>query len=457
MLKTYLIKKNIMKTKLLILLFFPLVSFTQSYEALFLGNSYTFYNDLPQMVKEIATSMGDTLLVDSNTPGGATLSVHAQANSQSLQKIAEKNWDFVVIQAQSQEPSFHPAQVESQTYPYAEQLVNAIESNYSCTEPLFFMTWGRKNGDQMNAQNYPPIATYSGMQQRLRESYLEMGYTHNASVAPVGMAWKKSINDNTDFELYTPDESHPNLAGSYLSACVIYTSMFQESCVNSDYVPNGLDEDDAAVLQGIASSVVLDSTQVWNLFDVQNIDVQNVSGNDYSFSLQASNYSSILWEFNGSTSTNATVNFNFSETDTVFLTAYSNGEDCFKIEEYHIVNIDNTTSYNCVNEACIDPLNGAGSFSTLEDCQQQCGATSVIENELISSVFPNPAIDYINIKTNNKAKISLHDLMGKLVYQSDIDNFKTIDTKDLSQGTYVLSLTNNKQVFKRKVIINGSK
>jgi hypothetical protein len=410
------------------------------------------------MVKEIASSMGDTLWVDSSTPGGATLSVHAQANSQSLQKINEKEWDFVVIQAQSQEPSVHPLQVQQQTYPYAEQLVDSIESNYSCTEPLFFMTWGRKNGDQMNAQNYPPIATYLGMQQRLRESYLEMGYSLNASVAPVGMAWKKSINDNPDFELYTPDESHPSLAGSYLSACVIYTSMYKESCVNSDYVPNGLDEDDTAILRDIASSVVLDSTQVWNLFDIQNVDIQNVSGNEYSFTLQASNYSSLLWEFNGSTSTNTTANFNFSESDTVFLTAYSNGEDCFKMEEYYIVNIDNSTSYNCVNEACVDPLDGTGSFSSLEDCQQECSnTTSIIEGVLVLSVFPNPASDYINVKTNHKAKIYIHDLMGKLVYQSDIYNQKTIDTRDLNQGTYILSLTNNKQVFKRKVIINGSK
>ena len=83
----------------------------------------------------------------------------------------------MVLQAQSQEPSFSPGQVTNDTYPYAEILVDSIEQIFSCTEPLFFMTWGRKYGDQQNCQFYPPICTYAGMQQRLRESYVKWQIT----------------------------------------------------------------------------------------------------------------------------------------------------------------------------------------------------------------------------------------------------------------------------------------
>ena len=64
-----------------------------------------------------------------------------------------------------------------------EILVDSIELIFSCTEPLFFMTWGRKYGDQQNCQFYPPICTLCGYKQRLRESYLEMSFDNNFGCA----------------------------------------------------------------------------------------------------------------------------------------------------------------------------------------------------------------------------------------------------------------------------------
>ena len=103
--------------------------------------------------------------------------MHIAQMHKHLTKINQQQWDYVVLQAQSQELSFSPFQVASDSYPYAEILVDSIFANSSCTEPLFFMTWGRKYGDQSNCQFYPPVCTYLGMQQRLRESYLDMTFT----------------------------------------------------------------------------------------------------------------------------------------------------------------------------------------------------------------------------------------------------------------------------------------
>jgi hypothetical protein len=107
---------------------------------------------------------------------------HAEANSSTMQKIRQQDWDFVILQAQSNEPSFPPYQAANEVYPYAQALVDSISANDSCTEPVFYMTWGRKYGDtSVNGQQYPIISTYLGMQQRLRESYLEMGMNHDAT------------------------------------------------------------------------------------------------------------------------------------------------------------------------------------------------------------------------------------------------------------------------------------
>ena len=314
-----------MKKGILICAFLPLLIIAQQKkEVLFIGNSYTFVNDLPNLVKQIALSFGDTLIHDSSTPGGANFNGHS-SSAQTLAKINQQQWDYVVLQAQSQEPSFSPAQVANNTYPYAEILVDSIYANSSCTEPLFFMTWGRKYGDQQNCQAYPPICTYLGMQQRLRESYLEMAFNDSASCAPVGMAWKASIAIDSTINLYSSDNSHPSIYGSYLAACTFYSSIFKKSAVGSTYWPNAIDSASAYILQQIGSSTVLDSLGVWNVF---NADFGFQQYNDsISFTNLSSNYESVLWDFgDGITSTdeNPTHKYTLNGSYTVILTAITN-------------------------------------------------------------------------------------------------------------------------------------
>ena len=287
-----------MKKLLFVLFFLPITGFTQNYDVLFIGNSYTSYNNLPDMIQKIASGFGDTINYDQSLIGGATLNIHS-TNSQTLNKISQQEWDYVVLQAQSQEPSFPPSQVANDVYPYAQILIDSIESNSICTEPIFFMTWGRKYGDQQNCQFYPPICTYAGMQERLRESYLDMAYFHKAACAPVGIAWQESIAQDSLLDLYVSDGSHPSLYGSYLAACTFYAVLFKKSPSGSTYIPNGIDSLAALGLQQIASSIVLDSLSVWNIF---NADFTNlVFGDTVSFYNISSNYDSVIWDFGDGT------------------------------------------------------------------------------------------------------------------------------------------------------------
>ena len=262
-------------------------------KALFLGNSYTAYNSLPNLVEGIANSLGDSLVHDRNTPGGQTMASHA-SNMTSLAKISSQEWDYVVLQSQSQEPSFSPSQVANDVYPYAARLTDSIRSNTSCGTPLFFMTWGRKNGDALNCVNYPTICTYEGMQQRLRESYMEMASTNIGRVSPVGMAWKRVREEHPEIELYNPDESHPSYAGSYLAASVFYCSIFQKSCETSDFT-GSLDSITARMLRSIASETVLDSLGLWGFLEADVI--QDSTSLNYAYlSASYTNADSISWD-----------------------------------------------------------------------------------------------------------------------------------------------------------------
>jgi Secretion system C-terminal sorting domain len=235
----------------------------QSKKVLFIGNSYTAVNDLPGMLQQIALSLGDTLYKDSNTPGGYTFQLHS-VNTTTLAKINAQDWDHVVLQAQSQEPAFDPAQVAIDTYPYADSLAKFVYQNDSCSRVLFYMTWGRKNGDAANCPFYPVICTYEGMQYRLRQSYIEMAQNNNAQVSPVGVAWRTIRQTDITIELYQPDESHPSLAGTYVAACTFYCSIFHKSLVGA-HIPAGLDTADALFIQQISQATVFDSLDIWNI------------------------------------------------------------------------------------------------------------------------------------------------------------------------------------------------
>jgi hypothetical protein len=165
--------------------------FSQTKKVLWIGNSYTSVNNLPLLTSNLALSAGDTIIYDSNTPGGMTFNAHS-TDATTLQKIALGGWDNVILQAQSQEPSFSPSQVATQTIPYAQKLDSLIHVSSPCAETVFYMTWGRKYGDASNCANYPPICTFSGMTDRLRSSYKFMADENEALLAPVGMAWKKA-------------------------------------------------------------------------------------------------------------------------------------------------------------------------------------------------------------------------------------------------------------------------
>lgn len=232
-------------------------------KVLFLGNSYTYVNNLPQLIKDIALANGDTLLFDSNCPGGHTFNNHFN-NATSLSKINAQAWDCVILQAQSQEPSFSPGQVAAQTLPYAIKLDSTIKHNNSCSETVFYETWGRKNGDASNCGSYPPICTYIGMQDRLRASYKLFADTTESVMAPAGEAWRKSIAQNPTLELYQSDQSHPSLEGSYLTACVFYETLFHKSVLSNTYTA-GVSSINVNFLQQIAHDVVNDSLLTWNI------------------------------------------------------------------------------------------------------------------------------------------------------------------------------------------------
>lgn len=285
------------KTATLLLLAAAFGLHAQTKKVLFIGNSYVYTNNLPQLLHHIAQANGDSISYDSYTPGGYTLQMHSQ-DPNTITKIYSQAWDYVVIQAQSQEPSFDSAYVAANVMPYAHKLDSMVRDNDSCSQTVFMMTWGRKNGDASNCVAYPPVCTYAGMQGELRRRYLAMAYVNNTMVCPAGLAWREVIATNPSFDLYSPDESHPSLHGSYLTACTFYSSLFRRVTGGGYYA--GLPQAEAQLLQAKASAIVLDSMAVWNTEVYHPHPAYTVAGNGLTVTFNNMSTNSSSWQVDAS-------------------------------------------------------------------------------------------------------------------------------------------------------------
>jgi Domain of unknown function (DUF4886) len=217
-----------------------------SAHVLFLGNSYTAGNNLPQLFTDLAASGGKTVETDRNTPGGFTLYEHSQ-DAASLAKIAQGGWDYVVLQEQSQYPTIEYYRINFM-YPGARSLDQRITDVNAKT--MFFMTWGREYGGKqvINGHGSPPFSDYFEMQEALRAAYVGISDELSAQVAPVGMAWQCALTLNSPVDLWTGDHSHPTYQGSYLAACVFYAKVFNESPIGLPFIGT-LPADTALLLQ----------------------------------------------------------------------------------------------------------------------------------------------------------------------------------------------------------------
>lgn len=274
----------------------------QKKSALFIGNSYVAVNNLPQTTAFVALSIGDTLLSSAYTPGGYTFQQHSTDIS-CINAINSMPWDFVALQEQSQRPSFPQAQVEQEVFPFAKALDSLIHLNNPCTKTLFYMTWGRKNGDASNCAAWPPICSYTGMDDLLRQRYEFMADTNHAACAPVGAVWRYIRTHYLSVNLYQADESHPTLEGTFAAACTFNTLIFHRDPMLISY-NNGIATNIADSIKMAVKAVAFDSLWYWerNQRVTKAGFIPTISGTNVQFQNTSTFASSYQWSFGDNTS-----------------------------------------------------------------------------------------------------------------------------------------------------------
>lgn len=213
---------------------------------LFVGNSFTHFNDMPHMVANLAASVDQNVDVGVEAPGGWWWRDHA-ASRETNDAIADGDWDYVVLQEQSEAPADRDV-ARRISYPSAELLSRTVVGNGG--DVVLYLTWGHRNGSAVLGHD-----SYASMQVDIADSYLAFADALLAEVAPVGMAWWISLAERPEINLYQPDGSHPSVEGSYLAAAVIAATILDVDA-NAFEDPLGLPETTAADLRGFAARAV---------------------------------------------------------------------------------------------------------------------------------------------------------------------------------------------------------
>lgn len=182
---------------------------------LFVGNSLTYFNEMPWMVSVLAKSRGLDVRAHFVGRSGATLE-DLWREKEALFRIREKRWDYVVIQDQSLAPILRLKELSE----YARRFRDVIVETGA--RPLLFLTWA--HSDQWH------------LQQQYDQTYLALGESLHMTVAPVGVAWERVKRRSPDVQLHDGSTMHPTLAGTYLTACVFFAVISGDSPVGLPYV-----------------------------------------------------------------------------------------------------------------------------------------------------------------------------------------------------------------------------
>jgi hypothetical protein len=196
---------------------------------LFVGNSLTYWNDMPDLVSRLAEEDpgAKPLFAVSFTGPGWSLR-RAERDEQLRRLLQEVAWDAVVLQEHSTLAFSSPSEVGQESVPAALRLQQYAAARGA--ETVIFMNWPtRYRGDLADQLDF-------------------------VRVAPFASAWDEAVRRRPGLDLLDDDGRHPNLAGSYLAACVFYATLTGRDPTKSAFTA-GLPVADARFLQELTAPI----------------------------------------------------------------------------------------------------------------------------------------------------------------------------------------------------------
>lgn len=405
---------------LLIIISFLTTNGQDTTKVLFIGNSFVSTNNLSSIFKGMSESASRIVKVMSHEPGGITVgdisqgtSAHS-ANPVVYELIRSEKWDYVIIQDNQGRFVLDSAQFPQSSLVVKGhlQLRDSIRANNSCAKVVWFAGWAMKNG-------YPPYGnTGIEMIDRLLINYQVLNDTAKDVICPIGEAWKKGITLLPTVDLWSSDEMHPSLAGSFLTAATLYATIFQDSPVLLSYTA-GVNAVDAQNLRTFAWDVVTNQENItkYNLNGVINPSVWSNAN-----SLNTHSYSEYVWFKNNIPISN--------QYDSILQTSEP-GSYYVRVKD----------DFGCFLKSC------AINFTPTEMIE--------LTSNSKYKIYPNPATQRTIVVESDELEngiIEIYNMMGvKVMSDSFVGNQKnTFQLPNLAKGFYVFSLRSDDGIHIKK-------
>lgn len=375
---------------------------------LFIGNSFTYQNMVPDIVKGLATAGNIRMEYAMHAPGGATIGDTAQGTYAHMENpavfalIKQGKWNYVVVQDNQGRfiydyGVFHPA---CRTIEGHKKIMDSVLFYNPCAQMVWFAGWAWKNGN-------PPYGnTGTEIINRIDANYQFMNDSLDQIISPIGAAWKKAAVAQTA-DLWDTDQAHASPNGSYVTGAVLFCTIFRRNPQSFNF-NNGLPAARAADYRRIAYETVMDSFQRDNLA---------------AFTLPLTHANGTL------TAGTGYVNYAF----------YSNGAIA--------LNGASNTGY-FPNGGCYQAVGTAGNGCkrvSKELCFAPVSIPQVAIGD-IGSVYPNPAASVVTIALakplTEPVQLSISDLQGRIVLGQMLQQQEQkIDISMVPAGTYLLRLS----------------
>ncbi len=189
---------------------------------LFVGNSFTYFHEMPKMVQELAQANGRDVQAYTFAKGGHKLLQYTEDR----EKFAEfrrlysaRQYDLCVLQEYSTLPMG-----DFDAFQRGVQAVMQVTRAY-VRQYMLYETWGfRKGQPQMKALGL----SQNELTEKLQEAYKRLGEELGLPVAHVGTAFRWMTQTAPELGLFADDGKHPSYRGSVLAALVIYRTIFHE-------------------------------------------------------------------------------------------------------------------------------------------------------------------------------------------------------------------------------------
>ncbi len=231
-----------------------------SCNVLFIGSSYLAYigNDVIDIFGRFAEAGGKNVNIERRDVGGRRLHHHVE-DPFTLEKIRERQWDYVILQGNAAYLS--KKKWHDNIIPFLAEMRGIIKETSPNACVVYMMPWAYLDG---LAWLPDETETYEQMQDSLYQYTTQAVQELDIATAPAGWAWFTAIQNNYEAELYLNDFNHQSISGAYLTAAVFYTTVYGEEAPAITFPLQDLD--DPPYLRTLGYQTVMNNLPLWNIY-----------------------------------------------------------------------------------------------------------------------------------------------------------------------------------------------